>query len=150
MLSDVLEGLAQVLRDTVADELADSSIDIEVEPRMVLEPSAPICVDVYPGSPSRVSDGAAFGDLSGLYVLTVRARVSANDGDEAQAVLLDMIDDLHALSVAAALESDQALDGYATFVAVDPDGFSGLLEFPASTVAMPGCTWRVLVGVAQS
>lgn len=150
MLSDVVEALAQVLRDTVADELAESEIDIEVEPRMVVEPSAPICLDVYPGNPSRTSIAAAFGDITGFYVLTVRARASATDGDEAQAVLLDMIDDHHALSVAAALEANPSLGGWATDVVVDPEGFSGLLEFPGAPVAMPGCTWRVLVGAALS
>ena len=61
-----------------------------------------------------------------------------------------MVDDTHALSVAAALESDQTLDGWATFVAVDADGFSGLLDMSTAGRPMVGCTWRVLVGQAVS
>lgn len=153
MLRDVVEQVAVVLRATVGVELATDGIDAEIEPRMVMSPSAPIVLDVFQGIGSaRDSEAAAFGDISGFYVLTVRARATANDGDEWQDILLDMTDDNHALSIAYAVENtDQTLGGYATQVVVDPDGFSGLLEFGSGTAApYVGCTWRVLVGVAVS
>lgn len=150
MLRDVTSALAQVLRDEIASELDDDEIQITIEPRMVMSPSTGLCLDIYPAAPPRDSEAAGFGDLSGMYVLTVRARANTIDADEVQDILLDMIDDEHALSVAAAVESDQDLDGYATQVVVDADGFSGLLEFASGSVPYVGCTWRVLVGVAVS
>lgn len=149
MLRDIIEQLAVVLRDEVGATLAADGIDAEIEPRLVVSPSEAICLDIYPGAPSRTSDGAGFGDIAGFYALTVRARASVNDGTEAQDILVDMTDDLHQLSVAAALEGDQTLDGWATFVAVDADSFSGIGVFPPD-VSMVGCTWRVLVGQAVS
>ena len=148
MLRDAIGALADVLRTEIGGTLASDGIDAEVEPRLVVSPSEGICLDVYPGTGgSRESLEAAFGDLSGFYVLTVRARVSVTETDELQDILMDMLDDTHALSVAAAVESDRDLNGYATDCFVDPDGFSGLLTFGENFV---GCTWRVLVGVAVS
>lgn len=146
MLRDAVSALADVLRDEIGGELADDGIDAIVEPRLVSSPSESVVLDVYPGSSARVSDSAAMGDISGFYVLTVRVRVTQTDNDNMQDILLDMLDDEHALSIAAAIESDPTLNGYAYGVTVDPDGVSGLLEFGP----MVGCTWRVLVGVAVS
>lgn len=151
MLRDILEGLAGVLRDEIGGTLSDDGIDVEIEPRLVMSPSEAICIDIYRGPDARDGQSAAFGDLSGFYILTVRARATVTDGNEAQDILTDMCDDTHDLCVAAALESDQSLDGWATQVVVDPDGFSGLLEFTTGSPApMVGCTWRVLVGQALS
>lgn len=148
MLRDVVAALAQVLRDEIATELDEDKIQITIEPRLVTSLFTGLCLDIYPGAPSRDSESAAFGDISGHYVLTVRARGNANDADEVQDILFDMIDDDHALSVAAAIESDQDLGGYATEVVVDADGFSGIEVFDdGSTI---GCKWRVLVGAAVS
>ena len=145
----MIEQIAAVLRSDIGGALADDGIDIEIEPRLVMSPSEALVIDVYPGAPSRDSEAAAFGDLSGFYVVTVRARANVNDSDEAQDILRDMIDDQHVLSVAGSLESDPTLNGYATQVVVDADGFSGLLEFSPGS-PMVGCTWRVLVGMALS
>ena len=147
MLRNILDELAQVLREEVGGPLSTDGIDAEIEARLVMSPSEAVVLDVYPSAPSRDSEAAAFGDLSGFYVVTVRARVTVTDDANAQDILVDMIDDEHDLSVAAAVESDQTLNGYATQVAVDPDSFSGLLEFGNTMV---GCTWRVLVGAAVS
>ena len=142
-----MDELAQVLREEVGGPLSTDGIDAEIEARLVMSPSEAVVLDVYPSAPSRDSEAVAFGDLSGFYVVTVRARVTVTDDANAQDILVDMIDDEHDLSVAAAVESDQTLNGYATQVAVDPDSFSGLLEFGNTMV---GCTWRVLVGAAVS
>jgi len=147
LLRNILDELAQVLREEVGGPLSTDGIDAEIEARLVMSPSEAVVLDVYPSAPSRDSEAAAFGDLSGFYVVTVRARVTVTDDANAQDILVDMIDDEHDLSVAAAVESDPSLNGYATQVAVDPDSFSGLLEFGNTMV---GCTWRVLVGAAVS
>lgn len=145
MLSDVMEQMAAVLRTDIGGELSSDGIDIVIEPRLVMSPSEALVIDIYQASPSRDSEAAAFGDISGFYVLTVRARANVNDSTEAQDILRDMTDDQHPLSIAASLDST-LLNGYATQVVVDGDSFSGLLEWPP----MVGCTWRVLVGVAIS
>ena len=151
MLRNILDGLAGVLRDEIGSELAADGIDAEIEPRLVMSPSEAVVLDIYPAAPSRDGEAAAFGDLSGFYVLTVRARVTISDDATAQDILVDMTDDNHALSVATAVESDQTLGGYATQVVVDADSFSGLLEYSTGSAApMVGCTWRVLVGAAVS
>ena len=145
-----MDGVAEVLRGSIGTELAADGIDIQIEPRLVTTPSAPICIDVYQSDLARSSLSAGFGDISGQYVLTVRIRANPNDGDEYQDILIDTLDDFHDLSVGAALESDPTLNGYATDVAVDPDGFSGMLAFPGVPNELVGATWRVLVGVAFS
>lgn len=151
MLRDILDELASVLRATVGDALADDDIDVVVEPRPVMQPSEGICIDMFFGEPSRDPESAGFGELSGFYVVTVRARTTVNDSSESWDVLTDMCDDQHALSVAAALESDPTLNGWATDVSVDSAQFSGPGQFPVGTAApMIGYTWRVLVGQADS
>jgi hypothetical protein len=141
--------MAEVLRNSIGAELASDGVDAQIEPRFVLQPAESPCVDIYAGESARSSAEAAFGDISGAYVVTVRARVTMADDASAQDVLTDMVDDQHALSVAAALD-EQTLDGWATFVYVDADGFSGLLDMSAVGRPMLGCTWRVLVGQAES
>ena len=148
MLRDVLDEIATVLRTEIGASLASDGIDVEIEPRMVLSPSEGICLDVYRGESARDGASAGMGDISGVYALTVRARATTADGDEAQDILTDMSDDLNEICVAAALESAEY--EWATFVAVDPDGFSGLLDFSTAASPMVGCTWRVLTGVAVS
>lgn len=150
MLRDILDELANAIRADIGSVLAADGIDATIEPRFVLSPSEGICIDVFPGAPPRDSGYAAFGDVSGAYVVTVRARVTVNDYVEMQDILADMIDDQHALSVAACVVADQSLDGWTTQVFVDPDGFSGLQDFSLPGVPLVGCTWRLLVAAALS
>ena len=145
MLRDVYDALA----DTIRTDLDFDGMDVVVEPRMVLKPAEP-CIDMYPGSPARDSDSAAFGDISGFEVVTVRFRCAANDHTETQDLLLDLNDDTHALCMAAAIESNQDLDGWATGVWVDADSFSGVLDFSTTASQLVGCTWRVLIARADS
>ncbi len=148
MLRDILEELASVLRQDIGTSLASDNIDCEIEPRFVLSPSESPCIDMYPAP--RDSTSAAMGDITGFYVVNVRARVTMADDESAQDVLMDMTDDDHDLCVAAVLESDPTLNGWATFVGVDPDSFSGLLDMSSPGRQMIGCTWRVLIGQAFS
>jgi hypothetical protein len=146
LLRDVYNALA----DSIRDEINDVYTDIEVEPRPVPNPSEFPCIDIFPGIPSRDGDSAAFGDVSGFEVVTVRVRVSPNDQDEAMDMLIDFNDDTHALSMTAAIEGDQQLDGWATGVWVDGDSFSGILDFSTTAQQMVGCTWRVLIARADT
>jgi hypothetical protein len=146
LLRDVYAALA----DSIRDEINDVLTDIEVEPRVVPNPSEFPCIDIFPGVGSRDSDSAAFGDVSGFEVVTVRVRVSPNDADEAMDMLIDFNDDTHALSMTAAIEGDQDLDGWATGVWVDADSFSGILDFSTTAQQMVGCTWRVLIARADT
>jgi len=148
LLRDVLEELADVLRADIGAALASDNVDAEIEPRLVLSPSESPCIDMYQAP--RDGASAAMGDISGFYVLNVRARVTMADDESAQDVLVDMSDDDHELCLAASLESDQSLDGWATFVGVDPDSFSGLLDMSSPGRQMIGFTWRVLIGKALS
>lgn len=128
-----MDELATVIRDT----LSTTPFPVQVEPRMIFNPSPP-SIDIYPGAVSRDDATAAFGDISGGYLLTIRARINKEDTDAAQDVLLALMDDEDPLCLGAALhESD--LDGNASSVAVtDPSGF---LVFDPHV----GVTWSVLV-----
>lgn len=105
----------------------------------------PPSIDIYPGDPFRESEQAAFGDVNGALIFTVRARVAAPDNPAAQDVLLNMMDDESDECVAFALMDDQTLNGLASSVKVD--GPSGYVSFVDSggEGALLGCTWRVTV-----
>jgi hypothetical protein len=148
LLRDILDELAAVLRADIGAVLAGDGVDAEIEPRLVLSPSESPCIDMYPAP--RDATAAAFGDLAGFYVVNVRARVTVPDDEVSQDVLMDMTDDLHELCVAASLESDPTLNGWATQVVVDAESFSGLLDMSQAGRPMIGCTWRVLIGQAVS
>lgn len=132
-LLTIMDELATVIRDT----LSETTFPVQVEPRMIFAPE-PLSIDIYPGAVSRDDATAAFGDISGGYLLTVRARINKDDTDAAQDVLLALMDDEDPLCLGAAIhESD--LDGSAASVSVtDPSGF--LLFEPHV-----GVTWTVLV-----
>ena len=142
MLRDVYQALA----NTIRSELDFGTMDVIVEPRMILEPAEP-CIDMYlgPGG-SRDAASAGFGDVSGFEVVEVRFRAAPNDFTEAMDLLLDLNDDQHDLCMALAIESDQTLDGWATGVWVDADSFSGAVPIDG----LVGCTWRVLIARADS
>lgn len=133
-----MDELANLIRDT----LDDVNFPVQVEPRMIFNPT-PLSIDIYPAAVSRDDATAAFGDISGGYLLTVRARINRDDTDAAQDVLLALMDDEDPLCLGAALHEDD-LNGYATSVSVtDPSGF---LVFDPHV----GVTWSVLVIPAVS
>lgn len=150
MLRDIQDELAGVLETVIGSVLTADGIDGQFVPRLALDISESPCFDVYDASPSRDSESAGFGDVSGAYVLTVRVRVATADDESMQSLLVDMIDDDHDLCVAKALVSDPTLGGWATDVWVDPEGFSGLLDLSTTAKQMVGRTWRVLVEAAES
>jgi len=118
----------------------------QIVPRLWLNP-ADTAIDIYPADPFRSPDAAGFGDLSGGYRFTVRARVNG-DLDGVQETLLNMMDDEHATSVAAALEDDQTLGGNASSVNVE--GPTGYRPYGDNPGVMLGVEWTVTVLAAQS
>lgn len=94
-----------------------TSLDVQVEPRMVLTPT-PLTIDIYPGNLSRDAETAAFDDISGGYLLTVRSRINTPDYDAAYDILLSLMDDDDPLCLALAVMDDGTLNGLATDVDV--------------------------------
>ena len=92
----------------------------------------PPSLDVYPGDPFQV--GAGFGVASKQLWWTVRARVSTAD-EQAQQLLLRMLDPTDDASVEAALADADAVIPNDGFVSGFRDELDGLLA----------CEWRVSV-----
>lgn len=140
-----MDGLADVIRDATPID------DLQVEPRLNVNPTSP-SIDVYPGDPLDDPDSQAFGQIGGALIFTVRARVSTADSYAGQDLLLSLMDAESAMSISAALQDDQTLNGLATSVKVEgPSGYEQFVD-PGSTskghlggTALLGCTWRVTV-----
>ena len=96
----IMDEMADTIRDAVE---AVTDLDVQVEPRMVLNPTPPT-VDIYPADISRDPETASFEALDGAYLLTVRARVTTADHETGQTLLLSFMDDTDELSLMAALE----------------------------------------------
>jgi hypothetical protein len=133
------------LMDAMADKLetALGSAVNQVVPRLNFNPTPP-SVDIYPGDPFGGNQAAGFGQ-SGEVVFTVRCRATTADHEAGQDVLLAFMDGAGTLSIAAALEADQTLDGLAGSVYVE--GPSGYTVYPDSgnEGGLLGCEFRVTV-----
>lgn len=133
---EIMDTLGDVLREALTDGVE------QVVPRLNLEPSG-VSIDIYPGDPFRDAEGAGFSDINGRMVFTVRARADIADVDGAQDALLNLMDDEHDLSVAAALLEPGALADVADSVRVD--GPSGFIPYGDNPGTVLGCEWRVTV-----
>lgn len=141
-LRDIVEALADQIRTTVTD----TDFPVQVEPQYVIVPT-PLTIDIYPGDPARDADTAGFDEISGAYVLTIRARINTPDFDAAYDVLLSLMDDSDPLSLAAAVFDDPTLGGFASSTDVrdftglrayeTPDGTAGYLGFQVTALAIP-------------
>jgi hypothetical protein len=142
-LTSTLAQLLDELADTIRNAIVQTTdVDVQVEPRMVLDPSPP-CIDMYPGDPSTDPETAAFGDIAGGEFVTVRARVSTADHEAGQDLLLAFMDDgTDPLSIGSAISDDPTLNGRAQ---VDYQGRGGyaLFPVPAGDGALLGCLWTV-------
>lgn len=121
-----LQDIACAIADQIRDNLNPVGIDIQVEPRWILSPT-PLAIDVIPGTPGRDPETAAFGDIAGGYLLTVRARINTPDFDSSYDTLIALMDDNDDLSLAAAVASDSTLAGAAS--SIDLRDFSGLQAY---------------------
>lgn len=140
-LIEIMDEMAAQIRDTL-DDVTD--IAVQVEPRMVLSPTVP-SIDIYPGDIGRDAESAAFDDLSGGYLFTVRARIDTTDHAAGQDLLLAFMDDTDALCLAQAIMDDTTLNGLAA--SVDVTGQTGYVVYPepGGDGAWLGCQWTVLV-----
>lgn len=140
-LMEIMDELAEHLRDWVS---LVTDVDVQVEPRLILNPTPP-SIDIYPGDLARDLPTAAFDDISGGYLLTVRARVSTADSTAGQDLLLSFMDDQSTLSLGAAILDDPTLNGYAS--SVDITSQTGYVIYPDSggEGALLGCQWTVIV-----
>jgi hypothetical protein len=122
-LQDILTATADQIRDALTNTV---QVDVQVEPRWIIAPT-PLAVDVIPGTPGRDPQTAGFGDITGGYFLTVRARINTPDYDSSYDILMDMMDDESDLSLAGAVDADPTLGGTAT--SIDLTDFTGLQAY---------------------
>lgn len=144
-MAQLMDEIADQIRGTL-DNVTD--VQVQVEGRMVLSPSVP-CIDLYLTDPSDDQELAAFGDLVGGELLTVRARVSSADTDAGQDLLLAFMDDDDPLSILNSI-SDPTLNGLAATIAFRSR--SGFRDFPdlSGEGSWLGCLWNLVVVKARS
>jgi hypothetical protein len=124
-----------------------TDVTVQVEPRRLFNPTPPT-VDIYFGAISRDGDSAAFDDISGGYLFTVRARVPTADNDAGRDLLDAFADDTNDLCLAKALLDDPSLGGTATSIDVRDfsgetvyvEGQSELLGFQFTVMALAAIT----------
>jgi len=139
-----LTRLLDELGDAIRAAVEGLDVDVQVEPRMVVNPTPPT-IDVYPGDPSRDDEIAGFDDLDGAKRFTVRCRVNTADADAGQDLLLAFMDEENTLSIVAAIYDDPTLGGYVA--SIDVRGGTGYVLYPTpdGTANYLGCQWTVTV-----
>jgi hypothetical protein len=145
LITEIMDAMAA----KIATAVTNTSFPVQVHGRYVPNPTPP-CIDMLPGQPSRENELAGFGDLMGGLIFTVRARVTTADNEAGQDLLLALMDDEHAFSIAGALEEDQTLNG--TAVSVDVNALTGFIPYTdaGSEGQLLGCEWLVTVVKATS
>lgn len=142
-LIEILDEMAATL-DAIVGPVALGQDAVQVVGRLNLNPTPP-AIDIYPADPFRGTESASFLDRGELF-FTVRARASTADNEAGQDILLHLMDDDDPLSVAAALEDDQTLNGLAGSVKVDgPTGFQPFGDSGAHGGILIGCEWTVTI-----
>lgn len=145
-LIEIMDEMANQIRAAV---VAVTDVDVQVEGRMVLNPTPPT-IDIFPGDSSRDGNSAAFDDVNGGYLFTVRARVNTADSEAGQDLLLAFMDDTDDLCLALALLDDKTLNGLASSLDVrDPSGYR-LFEVPSGEGAYLGFQFTALVLAGES
>ena len=120
-----LQALATEMAAQTRNVLEDASMTCQVEPRMVIIPT-PLTVDIYPADQARDPNTAAFDDVNGAYLFTVRTRINTPDHDAAYDLLIQTMDDQDDLCIPLALLDDPTLNGNAQTLDVrDPTGLRG-------------------------
>ncbi len=140
-----MDEMADQIRSALA---AVTDVDVQVEPRLVLNPTPPT-IDIHPGDVGQDLASAAFGDEGGI-LLTVRARVTTADHDAGQDLLLAFMEEEGDLSVGQALYDDPTLNGNADDLTIQ--NLTGYVLFPdpGGDGALLGCQWTVLVLPSRS
>lgn len=145
-----MRDIACALANQISDGIRDNEVmDVQVEPRMVLTPN-PLTIDIYPANVARDPDTASFGDISGAYLFTIRARINTPDFEAAYDTLIALMDDEDDICLAAILLADTTLSGKAQ--GLDIRDQSGLIAFQHvnGTDNYLGCQWTALVIASTS
>lgn len=141
--------IREAMADQIRNVFASGELDVQVVPRFVIEPTPPV-VDIYSAPFARDADSAGFGDISGAYLFTVRARIGTAAYDETYDWLEETMDDASDLSLAAALLDEPTLGGYASDLDVrDVQGFTAY-EHPSGDGALLGWSFTAFVLPAAS
>jgi hypothetical protein len=143
-LNDVTAAIAAQL----VDELAPVVYGIQIEPKLVANPTPP-CLDVYPGDP--FLERSSFGPRGSTEaIFTVRARVVTADQEDGQGLLLELLDPHGPASIWTALEADATLAGTVDDSAVE--AVSGFIPYESAggagasyTGTLLGAEWRLRV-----
>lgn len=145
-LAEILDAMADAVRG-VLDNVSD--VDVQVEPRMILNPTPP-CVDMYPADPSTDETLAAFGEQVGGELITVRARVGTSDNEAGQDLLLALMDDEDPLSVILALNDDTTLNGACSDLHIPSRSGYALFPVASGDGILLGCLFNVVAVKARS
>lgn len=148
-LLDLVDAMCDQIRDAMDAATAGTDLRIQVEPGRIVNPTPPT-IDVFAADDFRGTEGASMGQMSGLYRFIVRARIDTGDYDASQDILWEMMDDLSAFSVAAALADDERLGGLADDLSIETH--SGHRQYVDTTEsgAYLGVEWTVAVLRAYS
>lgn len=142
-----LGELADALAAAIQDALDSDAEEIQVLSRLNRNPDS-FAIDIYPSDPFVTQEESGMGQIVGAHHWVVRARI-AGDRDAEQDLLLRLMDETDALSVAAALTDDPTLGGLTSSVEVEgPSGYTQYIGDGDST--MLGVEWRVTVLRAYS
>jgi hypothetical protein len=98
---------------------------------------------MFPGDPPTDPNTAAFGDIQGGDIITVRVRVDSNDHESNQDLLIDFMDEAADVSIAAAIMDDPTLNSLAN---LDIAGSTGMRPYFGAdgTMIAFGAEWTVL------
>ena len=110
-LADLMDEMADTLLAVVGPAVTET--EVQVTGRLNPNPTPP-SIDIYPGDPFRDVTTAGFQQIGGELLFTVRARVTTVDNVAGQNLLLRLMDDDDAISVAGTLMDDQTLNGLAS------------------------------------
>lgn len=135
--------IMQALADQIDTELADTVADLQVEGKLVWNPTPP-SVDVYPADPFQEQIGMGAGNK--MLRLVVRVRVNTPDHEGAQELLLSMMDARSDTSLEKAILADRTLNGKVGHVNVEggPSEYGAFVD-PGGGGSLLGCTWTVQV-----
>lgn len=141
--------MADQIRSAMDAATAGSDLRVQVEPLRVFTPTPPT-IDIFPADDFRGVEGASMGMISGLLRFTVRARIDTGDVDASQEILLDMLDDENALSIAAALMDDNTLGGLADDLSIESQSGHRMFTDTTESGAYLGVELSVIVLRAYS
>lgn len=139
-----MDAIADYLRGELAGVGGELGTDLQVEGRMLLEPSPP-ALDVYPADPFYERMG--YGKTPPAdFRFILRARVATKEQVGAQEILLALMDPLSGACIETLLGADETLDGEVTQAVIEegPSGFQQYLD-PGGQGAWLGVQWTLRV-----